>query len=271
MNTPTGRNPYQPPQADVTPQAEVLEHELIVGGQAVPPGRAMSWVGAGWELFTKSPGIWIVNMILVLVLSVGVSMIPIVGGIVSNLFTPVIIAGLMLGCRSLEEGGELRVDHLFAGFKKNTGQLVLVGLMWLVAMFAIVVVAVIVMAVMFGAAMLQSFGDQEALTQFLTSSGWTMLVLFVLLILALMVPMLMAYWFAPALVVFHDLDAVSAMKQSFMGCLRNIGPFLLYGIVFLLLFVIAIVPVFLGMLIVVPMLYGSLYASYKDIYLKQPD
>lgn len=268
MNTPSDRNPYQPPQADVTPRMQESEHELIPGGQAVPPGHAMSWVGGGWELFAKSPGIWIANIIILFFLSIFVSMIPILGGIASNLLTPVIIGGLMIGCRSLDEGGELRVDHLFAAFKKNTGQLVLVGLLWLVAVFAIVIIAVIVMAAMFGAAMLQSFGDQEALTQFLMESGWTMILLFVLLIMGLMVPALMAYWFAPALVVFHDLDAIEAMKQSFMGCLRNVGPFLLYGIVFFFLFIIAMLPVFLGLLIVVPMIYGSLYASYKDIYVR---
>jgi len=268
MNTPSDRNPYQPPEADVTPQAASGDYELIEGGQAVPPGHAMSWVGEGWTLFAKSPGIWIVNVIIFLLLAIGLSIIPL-GGIVSNLFTPVIIAGLMLGCRSLDEGGELRVDHLFAGFKKNTGQLVLVGLLTMVATFVIVIVAVIMMVAMFGTAMMQSFGDQDAIVRFLADRGWMMGLLFVLVILALMVPVLMAYWFAPALVVFHDLEAIAAMKQSFMGCLRNIGPFLLYGIVFFFLFIIGSLPLFLGLLIVVPMMYGSLYSSYKDIYVKQ--
>jgi uncharacterized membrane protein len=269
MNTPPGRNPYQPPQADVTPQIDPSEYELIEGGQAVPPGNAMSWIGGGWTLFTKSPGIWIANMIILFVLSITVSFIPLIGSLASNLLTPVIIAGLLLGCRSLDEGGELRVDHLFAGFKQNTGQLILVGLLMLVAIFAIIIVAVIVIVAMFGAAMLQSFGDQQALTQFMMESGWTMLALFVLLVLALIVPVMMAYWFAPALVVFHNLDAINAMKQSFSGCLRNIGPFLLYGIVFFFLFIVAVLPLFLGLLIVFPMVYGSLYASYKDIFIKQ--
>jgi uncharacterized membrane protein len=58
------------------------------------------------------------------------------------------------------------------------------------------------------------------------------------------------------------------MKTSFSGCLRNLLPFLVYGVVMLVLAVLATLPIGLGWLILGPMLSASVYTSYRDIYLK---
>src|SRR5712671_6756309 len=259
MNTPSNRNPYQPPKADVTPPGQSPDEEFIEGGQSVTTGSALSWIGSGWTLFLKSPGIWILNMIILFVISIALSLIPGIGGFVSTLLTPIFIGGLMLGCRSLDAGEGFEVNHLFAGFKERGGQLALVGLLMLVGVVVIVIAALVVVIVMFGSSIMQSFSNQQALTEILGRQGLLMLALVVLIIFALSVPVAMAYWFAPALVVFHNLDAVNAMKQSFQGCLRNLLPFLLYGIVFLALSIVAVIPIGLGLLVLFPMVYGSLY------------
>jgi uncharacterized membrane protein len=84
--------------------------------------------------------------------------------------------------------------------------------------------------------------------------------------LALMLPLVMAYWFAPVLVTFHDMTGVQAMKQSFFACLRNIWPFFIYSIVATVLLVLAALPLFLGMLVMIPTMIASLYISYRDIF-----
>ena len=95
--------------------------------------------------------------------------------------------------------------------------------------------------------------------------GGTFLVA-LLLILALMLPLIMAIWFAPPLVVFHELGAVESMKASFLGCLRNMLPFLLYGVVLLVAAIIASIPFMLGWLILGPVMAASIYTAYRDIY-----
>ena len=55
-------------------------------------------------------------------------------------------------------------------------------------------------------------------------------VLGLLLALALSILVYMAFWFAPALVVLRGAAPVAAIKQSFAGCLRNLVPFLIYGV-----------------------------------------
>ena len=49
--------------------------------------------------------------------------------------------------------------------------------------------------------------------------------------LALSIPVYMAIWFAPSLVALNDFEPVQALKTSFGACLKNIVPYLLYGVI----------------------------------------
>ena len=63
-----------------------------------------------------------------------------------------------------------------------------------------------------------------------------------MLFFALVVPLLMAIWFAPALVMLHDFKPVDALRVELPGCLRNIPAFLIYGVVGLVLAIVATIP-----------------------------
>ena len=58
------------------------------------------------------------------------------------------------------------------------------------------------------------------------------------------------------------------MKGSFSGCLKNMLPFLLYGVVLFVLSILASLPLLLGWLVLGPVFGASIYTSYRDIYLK---
>jgi uncharacterized membrane protein len=87
-----------------------------------------------------------------------------------------------------------------------------------------------------------------------------------LLVARLSVPLYMATWFAPALIVSHDLAPAAALKASFYACLKNWLPFLVYGVVLLVLGLAAAIPLGLGYLVLVPVLVASVYTSYRDIF-----
>jgi uncharacterized membrane protein len=80
----------------------------------------------------------------------------------------------------------------------------------------------------------------------------------------------MALWFAPALVMLQNQSAPRAIAESFKGCLKNIVPFLIYGIVLFVLALIASIPFGLGWLVLGPVVLGSVYAAYRDIYVPAP-
>jgi uncharacterized membrane protein len=76
----------------------------------------------------------------------------------------------------------------------------------------------------------------------------------------------MAYWYAPVLIGLHNLKAVEAMKLSFVACLKNMLPFLLYGLIFTVILVVAIIPFGLGLIVAIPLMMTSLYTSYIDVF-----
>jgi uncharacterized membrane protein len=228
----------------------------------VNAGNGWNWISGGFAIFKQSPVIWIALFFIYLLLGMALSVIPHIGLIVFNLLAPVFMAGFMLGCRALEMGEELEINHLFAGFKQNTAQLITVGGIYLAAL--IVIVGVVLLAS--GVAPLSPMMAEDMMSgQHGAAAGGKML-LILLFVLAAMVPLYMAYWFAPTLVLFHDMKALDAMKLSFVACLRNILPFVVYSLISMLLLLVATIPLGLGLLVMIPTMTASLYVSYKDIF-----
>src|SRR3954465_11822694 len=93
--------------------------EFYASGRAVPAGNGWKWIVEGWALFMRAPGMWIGIALLWAVLSLAVGLLPIIGTLASPIVGLTFAAGLVLGCRTLDEGGELKVDHLFAGFRER--------------------------------------------------------------------------------------------------------------------------------------------------------
>lgn len=260
MSTP---NPYAAPKAPVADETVVLPGNFTPGGSARPAGNGWSWIAEGWRIFMKAPGTWIGMSLAALVLFVVLALIPFLGGIAISLIAPVLGAGMMLGCRALDEAQELEFSHLFAGFKTQLGNLVAVGAIYLGLSIAVMLVIMVVT----GASMFAMFSGGGAQNPAAAAGAFTTMALAMLLGLALFVPLAMLMWFAPALVVLNGLGPVAAMKQSFSGCLRNMVPFLIYGVVLLVLAIVASLPFFLGWLVLGPVTAASIYASYRDVYL----
>jgi uncharacterized membrane protein len=256
----TTTNPYAAPKAAVADETVVLNADFVPGGQSRPIGHGWSWIAEGWELFKRQPGMWIGIVLLLFVIMIAAALIPVVGGLAMSLFGPVFAAGIVVGCKALDGGAELELGHLFAGFRERTGTLIGVGALYLAGSLVVMLVVGLVM----GVGMFTMMGGDP---QAMEALGMTM-VLAMLIMFALLLPLIMAIWFAAPLVVFHEHGAIDAMKESFAGCLKNILPFLWYGVVLLVLSVIASLPLGLGWLVLGPVLAASIYTAYRDIYLK---
>ena len=86
----------------------------------------------------------------------------------------------------------------------------------------------------------------------------------------LWVLLMMALWFAPALVMLHDVAPLEAMKLSAQACFQNL---LTFGVLAALLYVlvwVAMLPAGLGMLVLVPVLAGALLAAWQDTFHARP-
>ncbi|TQV74999.1 hypothetical protein FLL45_08640 [Aliikangiella marina] len=251
-------NPYETPEADVAQPAQEGDfnlHEPV----SVDAGRGWGWIADGFGFFKKNPGAWILTTIVWFIVIIAVNLLPIIGMIFFSLTFYVFIAGLMIGCRAQDEGKPFEVSHLFAGFKKNAGRIVLMSL-------AVNIISMLVMILTMGTAYFNLMMGDEAATQAM-ASDLTGFWLSFLIAMALMLPLFMAVWFAPVLIVLHDAPLVEAMKMSFFGCLKNILPFLIFGIISLVFYIIALIPIALGLLVFVPTMFAAMYVAYKDIYI----
>jgi hypothetical protein len=225
----------------------------------VDAGRGWSWIVEGYQIFKINPPMLIVLLLIYIAIAMLLNYIPI-GSLIFSLLAPVFVAGFMHGCRALENGEELEINHLFAGFKHNTSQLVTVGGIYLAGM--IIIAGIIFLGVVLGG------GSVAALTSGNpAAAGLGVSALFAALIgMLLVIPLVMAYWFAPVLIAFHDISAMDAMKLSFDACLRNWLPFLICSLILTVLLVLAIIPFGLGLLVMLPVMITVLYTSYKDIF-----
>jgi uncharacterized membrane protein len=243
--------------------------------RAVNADRGLAWWSEAWRLFTPAAGVWLLIIILLIILNIVLSLIPLVGHVIGQLLFPIFAAGLMLGCRAVDRGQPLTVGHLFAGFGTRTGPLFIVGLIYTALAIAIALVVFGLLLVFFGAAIVSNLWHLQDLQEL--QDPWAMassmfgtlgLAIFVglLVFLLLYLPLVMAVWFAPALVVLRGVEPLEAMRLSFNGCLRNVVPFLLYGLVGVGLAIVATIPLLLGWLVLGPVTIASLYTSYCDIY-----
>lgn len=231
--------------------------------RTVDAGRGVNWWTDGWALFMKNPGMWIVLGLVVIVIGVVLNFVPFIGGLAFALVMPAFIGSWMLAARKLEGGGTLEVGDLFLGFQgQQLTPLLVLGALSLAAT-AIVVVIMFAFGAVMGVGMGVGAGMHSGMGV-LAAMGAGM---FGMLVgLALFVPITMAFWFAPALVVFDNVAPVDAMKASFAACLRNVMPFLVYGVLGLVASVIASIPFGLGWIVLLPLMGLTIYLSYRDIY-----
>ena len=232
--------------------------------RSVPIGHGLQWISGGWGLFKRNPLGWILLSLALLVLWLLLLNIPKLGPLLFNLLFPIFFAGLMLACRALEQGKQLEIGYLFAGFRENATALVTVGGVYLVGL--LIVLAIVSSSGALPRLPAKPTPDDIALlqTELRKMTGP------ILAGVALFVPLLMLTWFAPLLIVFRKMNAVPALKMSFTACLQNIGAFTLYGMVLLVIWIVATLPV-VGVVVALPIIFGSIYASYVDLFERSAD
>jgi uncharacterized membrane protein len=256
------RNPFEPsssaPRAhDMPPGSDPVEPD----SRSVAAGQGLEWLRQGWQAFMAAPGVWVVITLLWVVAVVVLNLVPLFGMIAATLLATVTIGGLMQGCRALSRGEPFAVSWLWAGFGERINPLLALGGWYLLASLAIGMLVVLLSAVTAGLAGLAAVAGVAVLMAAIPS----MLVIAVVL----MAPVLMAVWFAPALIVFDRLPALDAMRVSFFASLRNAPAFLVFSLLYFLLVMLASLPAMLGWLVLLPVTFGAMYASYRDVF-EQP-
>jgi uncharacterized membrane protein len=267
----SSQNPYAPPESNVSDTNQLNAGTLTLADspRSNSAGAAWGWIKSGFTNFKASPLFWIINIILLFVIFMVLGMIPILGMLATNILNPVIMGGLMLGTYAVSQGQPMTVAHLFSGFKQHAGSLVTVGVLYLAGIIVVLLVTGVIAYLTGGfdgfmtLAASQS-GQAPDPAQVLAAYG--SLKIAGIFYILLLIPLLFSIIFAPVLVVMHNLKPLQAMKLSFVGCIKNILPIIVWFILIFLLIIIGIIPLGLGLLVVFPLITASTFSAYKTIF-----
>jgi hypothetical protein len=251
----------------------------------VPAPNGWLWLKRGFAFFSRAPLAWILVAVSYWVLVSVVGVLPYVGLVVVMIATPAFAVSFMAMCRELERGRPLELPLLFAGFRRNLAPLLALGGIYLLA-----IVAILAASQLFDGGLLMRWMLLGKAVPRDEASG-DALAMGAMAALALFVPVIMAFWFAPVLAAWHAMPAAKALFFSFFASLRNWRAFLVYGVAVAV--VAGLVPgVAFSMLavavrgsqaaaglmsalalvvvvILLPTLYASFFASYRDVFADQ--
>jgi uncharacterized membrane protein len=238
----------------------------------VEPGACFDWLRQGWAMFMEHPAIWLGSaavMLFVLlfafiiatplfVLTIGTVFGSLLAQAMVWMLLPIFAAGLLEICRTQANEDMPKVGMVLVGFRERLGPLLSVGFLFSAGIFGLALLGfLVVRGDTLGSVVTGRVGG------FGIALGTVMLTS--LLVFLLSVPIIMATWFAPALVFFHGMAPVPAMQASFTAGRRNWVAMSVFGVL-LMIAIFAMLPLMIGLLLVLPVFSGAAYASYKDIF-----
>ncbi len=233
------------------------------------PARGWTWVRQGYQLIMINP-LMSISFALIGALAMFAALkIPVLGPLLAIMLMPIVMAGYMRVCRALEEEEEVELAHLFEGFRKHTARLAALGGLSMLGMIA----ASTVMVFLGGdplSTLMDSFRVQPAIRELLVSAMWNAGsgVAFSLLVgFTLVCVLMLALQYAPMLVFFNDATPLAALRASLSGSFRNIIPYTVYSIIMqLIALVLSLLPFNIGLILLLPLGFTSLYVSYRNIF-----
>jgi uncharacterized membrane protein len=230
----------------------------------VQSGRGSEWWSSAWRLLFHrgAAAVWIVMCLIAIIILTVLHVVPLLGSIAAQVGWFVFAGGLMLAARKTEQGAAPQVADLFAGFGPQLGPLVIAGVLVVIGVLLVAGAAAVAGLGALGGAVLGALnGDLALLAGLGVASAAVALVALLLLI-----PIFMAGWLAPALIVFRQQPPVDALKASLGACWSNVGALTVYGLLWIAFAIIASIPLMLGWLVLAPLMVLSTYTAYCDLF-----
>lgn len=238
--------------------------KLLPEPRSCSAGSGVKWLTEAAKLFKKQWLLWIGISLFYLALIMVTQLSEYTSFIISLLSVP-FMAGFIYGAATQATGGELKFGHLFAGFKTHFFPLIILTLLYCLALIILVMIAVLFIAGLSSVGIVFVDSSRYGESQVLEIIGLS------LLMILMIIPAIMSIFFAPALVVLHDVKPLKAMEMSFRGCLRNIVPIIVYLIVGTIVFLVgSVITLAVGVVALIPIFMITYYTSYRDVWTDQP-
>lgn len=253
--------------------------------------RGGAWLAEAWSMLSRQRMPWVSLVVTYYVALAVVDWLPWIGAFLAPILKPVLSVGMLAAAWTQERGGRPEVRMLTRGFGSNLWALVPLG----IVLVAGVAIAIAATALVDGGRLLElvygtapadpgSAASADQIRATLSSPRVELAMVFGGLCA---LPTILALWWAPALIVFQDAGAATALRVSLLAALANwravlryaLLAFLLGGIVpsFVTTLIALIVPapvypiaataiVLPYLVIFVTTLHISDYVSYRDVF-----
>lgn len=250
--------------------------------QTVPAATGLQWVRLGVTTFLRQPlamaGLFFLYMGSVSALA----LLPLLGMAVTALLTPAINLGLMSATREALDGRFPMPSQLLTAFRggpQRTRSMLVLGSLYGFALMAVMLVAGMAEAALANPAapLPADPTPEEAMRLAMASPAlW--------IAMAVMLPLQVLFWFAPALVFWHDVPPVKSLFFSLMAAWTNklalalflVGWFTFFSLVALLMSALSAllggatfmqVALYPTVLLLVSMFFTSIYFPFRDSFL----
>jgi len=191
----------------------------------VPARTGLQWVKLGVKTFFRQPlamsGLFFMFMATVSI----ISLVPVLGTAISLALVPAATLGLMAASQEASNGRFPMPSLLISGFRagpSKTRSMLILG-----ALYAAGLMLVLGVSALFGtdvpppAEVPGGEVSPEMVRNLFANEGlWAAMVLYV--------PLLMAFWHAPALVHWHGVTPLKSLFFSLLACWSNKGAMLVY-------------------------------------------
>lgn len=245
----------------------------------LPAARGWYWIAQGWRLYRRNPPLLILLALNYWTMLFLISLIPLIGPVAANVMQQALSVTVMNGCRAIDDGTKVGVDIVWSGLQRNLPTLLKLGGLYLLAELAIAGISVFVS----GTSLTDVVGVAASTRTAKTADVSLLPLLYT--VLALNVPLILAFWFAPILAAWHDTSAPKSVFFSAVATLRNWRAFALYAVSVIALIILllglmramtgfseaaatmgSLAATMLMVLVLMPTLFASVYVSYREIF-----
>jgi hypothetical protein len=250
-----------------------------------PARQGMVWLVTAYTMFKAHRLAWVMLVLAYFLLLLLLRVVPYIGPYAMTIMKPVFAVGLLAAAWTQERGGRPAFAQLFQGFRANLWSLLAIGLFFVAG----ITLAVFASSLVDGGKLLELMAGGGTMSDTLLAAALsdTQLQLGMMFSALLSLPVVIATWWAPALVVFQDAGPGAALAASLRAALANWKPLAIYGlgvffyggVVTSVIFEIVtlVVPPPAGPLLVIALLlpywlffaatlHVSDYVSYRDVF-----
>lgn len=250
-----------------------------------PAAYGVAWLRRAFAMFGRHRLPWMLLFCGYFATLFVVNLIPLVGSFAVFVIKPVLAVGMLAAAWNQERGGTPTMRELFHGFRSNLWALLAIGVFFVIG----IALAVQASALVDGGKLRDLTSGHAALTEEQARETFSdpRLQLAMLFSALLAVPVLLATWWAPALVVFQDAGAGAALAASLRAAVANWRALAAYVLsifffclmlpmVLLTLLAVLLPPSVMQVLVLLVMLPYSIvltvtlhisdYVSYRDVF-----